>query len=92
MIADLKLSDGLEGVRMSNSYTYGSDEGMQAVLRAMESTGEDFEISLNPMDFATVFYALRAYGLTDEDEGNEFVDRSASLLGSIAESYGVEFI
>jgi len=88
----LTLSDGLEGSAVANSYTFGSDEGMQAVIKAMESTGESFDATFNAGDFATILYALRAYGMTDEDEGDEYVDRSMSLLSGIAEVYGVEFI
>jgi hypothetical protein len=88
------------------SYTWGSNEGMTAVLQKVKDSGVPYVLGLNSGDFETVFYVLREYLNTVEavlyPEGEavdsvdtkivEQVSRVQSLLSGIAESVGVDWI
>lgn len=54
------------------SFTFGSDEGMVALVKAMQGTGGPYPVELNPADFGVVVYALRAYaeGATGDEDGD----------------------
>jgi len=87
------------------SFTFGSDEGMAALVKAMRSQTTDdplgtghrsshqwvkpYELSLNSEDFAVVAEALRDLALAGEGDQQE---RAWSLLSGMAETLGIEFV
>lgn len=78
------------------SFTWGSDEGMEALIakhndKFQGSVVEDLKWSFipNPTDFETLIHAL---WFTAENEPSLQSEPAADLLSSIAESLGIEFI
>lgn len=80
------------------SFTWGSDEGMQAVTNRQADTftnvyDENWSITPNPADFSTLVNALKFTANNAAEKGDlDLWARAADLLGSIAESLGIEFI
>ena len=83
------------------SYTYMSDEGIQAVIRAMRKTSinpetmsANYDMSLNSEDFAMIMKVLQfvwSNAMNSTDEGDLAV-AAGDFASSIAETLGVEFI
>jgi hypothetical protein len=72
------------------SFTFGSDSGMQAIVAAQKATGESYPMTLNSEDFKTVIYALRRAAYYSP-LGADW-ERCSSLLSGIAETLGIELI
>lgn len=73
---------------MRGTYTFGSDEGVAAVLAALP---DHYDMSLNPGDMTTVFDALMCKW-ESLDEGDDPEGRVVGLLSTIAERVGVEWV
>jgi hypothetical protein len=80
------------------SFTWGSDEGMRALVENQhkdffDPNAESWEISPNPADFKTLIHALKFAAENAASLGDlALCEQAAELLSSIAESLGIEFI
>lgn len=84
----------VNGKQNRESYTYMSEDGVNAVIRRMKDSNERFDMSLNYRAFVDIVRALEftynnAHGNAYR---NSMSERSADMLSTIAESFGVEFI
>lgn len=70
------------------SYTYGSDEAIQAMIRNLP---QKYEVELTAHDMSTVVWALHRLWL-DDSQSDKTVQDAGDLLSSIAETLGVEFV
>jgi hypothetical protein len=80
------------------SFTWGSDEGMQALIEQQhkdffDSDAESWEYSPNPEGFKILVNALKFTAENAASLGDlALCEQAADLLSSIAESLGIEFI
>jgi N-acyl-D-aspartate/D-glutamate deacylase len=78
-----------------DSYTYMSDEGIQAVMDAFDDSKDSaYHLGFNRQDFQAFVMCLKHMHNSPpmDDDAEDYSEWAGQLLSSIAESLGIEFI
>lgn len=88
----MSIENEQEQTFVSETFIYGSDDGIKAAVEKVKDSGEPYTNYLNPFDFHTTVEALRFFAMRYDGIFGDKTDLTANakgMLEDVAKSVGI---